>query len=506
MSYPEPFPMAKGTAPATLPEPVRRALKARLRAIGALKPGDATPKATLLALAEQHGIDIASLPVTPLSTGTAALAEDLDDDTMDALDALDAEDEAKSAGNAADIVRIETGPFTGTPIDQGGKGLAAAMATPDHRFDSPTAILAKLGTGDWPGATAMLDKLYEAACKPVTVEKIVTVEKVKVVEKVIDRVVNPITHKGHCPVVVDTDPANILLGTAEAGRISLPVYDAPDAPAIDLDYVWPAGTGMALAQLARGRNVFLSGPRGVGKTSWAEQLAARQHRPFVRVQCHEQTDAATLVGMTVPDGKGGTRWQDGILSAAIRRPGTLVLIDEPSIARPGALFAFQSVLDGSRALVSEETGERIPCAAGVQFILADNTRGHGDEAGLYAGTRAINSATLDRCGILLLFGWLPPDKEAAAIAARAKCPLPLAEALVAFAKLTRDTAEAGRLTAGLGPRRLIAWAECVCDGYANEAAFDATIHDVAAQEDRETLRQLFRANISITTLKQLAKA
>ena len=460
----------------TLPEPQRRALKSALRAKG-IDIGPAPKKDDLLALAVKHGIDIAALPIPAINPAVALF----DDAELDALDAQD-------AGPA--IISPET--------------LDAAQA---NALPTSTAILAKLGSGNYAAAAQDIETLYAEAIKPAVIQ---TVEKIVTQEKIIDRVVNPVSYKGHIPTVTSTRRAGELLvswrpnGTQES-RIELKIYDAPDAPAVDQDYIWPASTGMILAQLNRGRPVFLSGPKGCGKTSFGEQLAARQHRPFVRISCHEQTDAATLVGMTVPDGNNGVRWQDGILASAIRRPGTLILIDEPSVSRPGALFAFQSVLDASRALVSEETGERIPVADGVSFILADNTRGSGDETGTYAGTRMINGATMDRCGILVLFGWLPPDQEAQAISARAKCPLELAEYIVTFATTTRQAAEAGRLTSGLGPRRLISWAENCVDGFCTEAAYDASVHDMSPQEDRETLRQLFKANVELTELRRRAK-
>jgi hypothetical protein len=98
-------------------------------------------------------------------------------------------------------------------------------------------------------------------------------------------------------------------------------------------------------------------------------MAAHYGRPFARISCDDQTESTTLLGMTVPDGKGGVKWQDGQLAAAIRRPGTVVLIDEPTVARAGAHYVFNALLDDERAIVSQETGERIRALAHRQYVL-----------------------------------------------------------------------------------------------------------------------------------------
>ena len=292
------------------------------------------------------------------------------------------------------------------------------------------------------------------------------------------------------------------LMTAREDATALDVYDAPDAPTTDDLYQFPdQWTAPALAALRRGRHVFLYGPAGTGKTSFAEQIAARYGRPFVRVSCDDQTEAATLTGMTVPDGAGGVKWQDGQLAAAIRRPGTVILIDEPSVARPGALMVMQALLDGGRALTVQESGERIPVAPGVIFIAADNTNGTGDETGAYAGTRQLNRAYLDRFCLTLRLDYMPTAQEAQIIAKRTGLAPKHALEIAKYGTLSRNGAQKGEVSHGLGIRRLLALAEQIADGVTPDLALQGTVIETAPFEDREPLRQLWTAHVTPGSFK-----
>lgn len=266
------------------------------------------------------------------------------------------------------------------------------------------------------------------------------------------------------------------------------VWDATDAPAVDDKYVWPTHTPAVLSQLARKRHVFLTGPKGVGKTSFAEQLAARLHRPFTVISCDGGLEAIELIGQNLPK-DGAFVWQDGQLLHAIRRPGTVVLIDEPSIARPSALFVFQHLLQ-FREIYIRETGERVPVAPGVCFLAADNTNGTGGGARRgYTDTNRLNAATLDRFGIMVNVDYLTPEKESNVLVSRTGCTPELAQILVASAHLTRTVAASGNLVAPISLRQLISWAELLTDGIDPNDALSLAVLNKASEADVETLRQ-----------------
>jgi len=194
--------------------------------------------------------------------------------------------------------------------------------------------------------------------------------------------------------------------------------------------------------------------------------------------------------MTVPASDGSVSFQYGQLTRAIQTPGCVVCIDEPSVARPGALFVMQNML-ANRVLFITETGERIKVAEGVIFVSTDNTNGTGGGGRRgYTDTNRLNAAFLDRFGVRVQFGFMPADKERDILCSYvAGCTPELADLLIACATTTRAAADSQTLTNGLGLRRLLSWAELLVDGIDAEDAFNAAILNCAPEQDVETLRQ-----------------
>lgn len=283
----------------------------------------------------------------------------------------------------------------------------------------------------------------------------------------------------------------------------LTVYDAPDAPAVDRDYDWPAWTGYALGKLAMGRHVMLWGPAGTGKTSWAEQVAARTGRPFAHVTFTKMTEAADLLGQLVPHKEKGAVWRDGPLTAAIRRPLTVVLLDEISTARPG-LVAFLLELMGPTRSATLPSGEVVRMAGGVRLILADNTNGTGDQSGHYADRHEMDRALLDRVSDQFRVDYLPPAREAAILSAKTGAPLALARKLTEFANVTRGAARNGDLSHALGLRRLLSWAEGLLIGGAPALVWESAVMAAQTPDDDEALRQLRQGHLDDAELEALA--
>jgi cobaltochelatase CobS len=351
--------------------------------------------------------------------------------------------------------------------------------TPDTLADEATALRRELASamveGNFDAVTARLTGLLSDARKPA---EIVTVTA-------------GAPAPGHVARPVSRSTWGALFGvTGQHASRQCQVWDSPEAPEVDPLYRWPEpATVSALCALGRKRHPWFFGPPGTGKTTWAEQLAARLGRPFRTISCDDTTEAPELVGMRGPH-DGSTVWLDGILASALRIPGCVILIDEPTVARAGAIMVMQSVLQ-NRYLFVKETGEKIVAAPGVMFIAADNTNGTGGGAASgFEDTRRMNAAFLDRFAVKLRIEYMPHNVETAVLTDRTQCTPELAELLVNVATVTRTHAADGKLNGAIGLRRLCAWAEQLTDGIAPRISFENAVLNGAPDEDRETLEQL----------------
>lgn len=283
--------------------------------------------------------------------------------------------------------------------------------------------------------------------------------------------------------------------------LALPVWNCPDAPARDPFFLFdPALLEDLSLCVAQGSFAWLAGPKGTGKTSAAAQLAAGLGRPFFRIAFNEHTEPRDLLGaIGLKDGE--TIFQDGALTKAIKTPGAIVLLDEPTIARAGTLAALQTLLDHRFVLL--ETGERVDVAQDVLFIAADNTAGRGDESGHYVGTRTMNAAFLDRFDVTLLVDYPRADIETQALVNRTNAPKALADLVVSFANKTRQKCASGDLTEGVGFRRLAAFTKRLVAGVDPKHAFETAVLNGAHGEDKAALSVIAAADLDVSRITSI---
>ena len=264
------------------------------------------------------------------------------------------------------------------------------------------------------------------------------------------------------------------------------VCDYAEAPAIDPAYVWNVE---ALAQLGAadvtGMNAWAYGHAGTGKTEGVRQYAARLGRPFVRIPIDRTTEPQEIIGQEMPRRGGGMEWRDGKLTRAFRIPHCVILIDEPTLLRSGSLAVFMTALDTRE--IHLPTGEVVRAADGVFIVACDNTAGSGDDSGRYVDTAPVNVAFMDRFAFRVEFSFLPASSEIAMLANHTGVHAECARLMVEYASLTRNNADAVRLTMGLTPRRLLCWAKAVRVGVSSAKAFQSCIVASASPEDRETI-------------------
>jgi len=149
-----------------------------------------------------------------------------------------------------------------------------------------------------------------------------------------------------------------------------------------------------------GRNVFLIGPTGSGKTALARYFCAKHKRPYRRFSFNGGCTVEDLIGHWVLK-DGATIWIDGILTQAARR-GWILVGDELNAASADVLFVLNSVLDDERILVlSQKDGEVINVHPNFRFVATANPTEQG-----YAGTNELNEALKDRfTGTILIIDY-----------------------------------------------------------------------------------------------------
>lgn len=305
------------------------------------------------------------------------------------------------------------------------------------------------------------------------------------------------------PVALETVGNLFPIKSTTLHNRKIRVWDAKDAPRSDKDFAFIDDLlEDIVVAVERCDTIWLAGPKGTGKTSLPREIAARTKRPCVRIAHHRTTEPVELIGSMYPSENGGVEWRDGVLTAAIRKPGTIIILDEPTFCRAGVLALYQTLLDHRFLTLAENGGEVVPVAQGVVFVIADNTAGNGDNTGRYADTNSMNAAFLDRAAKILKVDYLPRTKEIEVLQAKTGCSAQAAETIVDFAAKTRKAGEQGEITEGLSFRRMVALANDIQDGIDARRAYANCVLNHAPADDAVALNELAKAHLDFKKLGQ----
>ena len=241
----------------------------------------------------------------------------------------------------------------------------------------------------------------------------------------------------------------------------------PNVPQVDKTYQFDHDTTLAiLAGFAFNRRVMVQGYHGTGKSTHIEQVAARLNWPLVRVNLDAHVSRIDLVGkdaIVLKDGKQVTEFRDGILPWAVQNNIALVF-DEYDAGRPDVMFVIQRVLESSGRLTLLDQNRVITPHPAFRLFATTNTIGLGDTSGLYHGTQQIDQGQMDRWSIVTTLNYLPHEKEAGIVLAKAKAyqnekGKKIVSNMVRLADLTRSAFINGDLSTVMSPRTVITWAE-----------------------------------------------
>jgi cobaltochelatase CobS len=253
--------------------------------------------------------------------------------------------------------------------------------------------------------------------------------------------------------------------------LSVPAFSERDehVPEIDPAYRFDPDVTLALlAGFSHNRRVLVQGLHGTGKSTHVEQVAARLNWPCVRVNLDGHVGRLDLIGrdaVVLQDGQQVTRFQEGILPWAIRRPVALIF-DEYDAGRPDVMFVIQRILERDGKLTLMDQSQVLTPHPSFRLFATANTVGLGNLNGLYFGAQRLNHAQMDRWNIVAKLDYLSAEEEIAIVLARVpsladETGRDLVAGMVAVADLTRKGFHAGDLSTLMSPRTVISWAENV---------------------------------------------
>ena len=175
---------------------------------------------------------------------------------------------------------------------------------------------------------------------------------------------------------------------------------SPDMPVVNLipqtdDNFVPFGNFKDVKQIIKSKifiPVFITGLSGNGKTHSVEQACAQLQRELIRCNITVETDEDDLLGGFRLQ-NGDTVWHDGPVVEALER-GAVLLLDEVDLAS-NKILCLQSLLEG-KGVYLKKVNRYVKPAPGFTVVATANTKGKGDDTGMFIGANILNEAFLER--------------------------------------------------------------------------------------------------------------
>lgn len=259
----------------------------------------------------------------------------------------------------------------------------------------------------------------------------------------------------------------------------------------------------ALTALIKGYNIWAHGHTGTGKTTLLEQITARMNWPLVAVSLDSGIERPDLVGSTqlrsTSEGKAFTEFVDGVLARFLPKP-YLILWDEKDYGRGDVLYVIQRALERKGLLLLEDGGRHIVPHEFSRMAATANTRGQGDEYGVYPGARVQSIAMLGRYQCWLKVDYLDKKQETKLLTSSyPNLKAEVAEMMVSFANEVRNAFKNGEVMNVVSPRNLLAMADYYLTFVelpastakeAMELALECTVLDAATEDTRQKYVEL----------------
>lgn len=200
-----------------------------------------------------------------------------------------------------------------------------------------------------------------------------------------------------------------------------------------------------------------------------------------------------LVSHKNPDGTFTriTQFRGGIITQAIEED-KILLLDEIDACPPTIAFNLQAILEGN-ALVNTRSGKILDIKNCKNFtiIATANTKGTGDETGLYAGTFTQNDAFMDRWTFIFETQYPSVDEETDILHHKIGIQKKIARKIAELAKEIRySIIKSQELNMTFGIRRTMSLAEAIRAFGENDFAFDIGLYNRLPEYNRDTIREI----------------
>lgn len=188
----------------------------------------------------------------------------------------------------------------------------------------------------------------------------------------------------------------------------------PHVPVLDEGYIFrPHELMELLIGLVHNEPTYLAGHTGTGKTTLVEQVAARLNWPVFRINFDSEITRMDLIGrdtLIEVDGVTVSKFVDGVMPTYMRLP-YIKLLDETDFIRPDVAYVMQRVLENDKLVITEDGGRVVAPHPMSRIVATGNTKGQGDEHGMYQGARPQSLAFLDRFTNWIEVEYLEPDQR-----------------------------------------------------------------------------------------------
>ena len=230
--------------------------------------------------------------------------------------------------------------------------------------------------------------------------------------------------------------------------------------------------------IKRRKNVLMVGPTGCGKSSLAINVMARLNERGEIFSCDGETSTDTLIGKPwiTKDSDTGEGITVIAYGAALRayKLGKCLLLEEVDVAVPDILASLQRIMETQSKFYICNIGieEVIPRDKNFLVIATANTIGTGEDTFMYAGTKPLNMAFMNRFGLTIKMDYLDKDREIKVLMNKTGIDKNIASSLVDVANDVRDASDPSRIASSSTPggqrlvttistRDLLEWSDAI---------------------------------------------